>query len=141
MRMLPLYLVLVGIPMIGVLVTLHLGNQLDPSPAFGGAWRLAITTPTEAAACRPPQGILRVEQSGRRARVRFGGSEAPAVVESTGFRTREPLAAGAPGCSGWHVEANAEELVPERVTGRLVAVACACAPVSFTAEREAEAPP
>lgn len=64
------YLVLVGIPIVGVLGLLRLGSNLEPPISVGGEWYLALTNSTQVeASCAGlldanVQPVLTVSQSG-----------------------------------------------------------------------------
>lgn len=72
MRLILLYLFLVGMPILGVLAILRLGENLTPPVSVGGAWNIEISSQTgDNLACSNPlmssqQPILTISQSGPR---------------------------------------------------------------------------
>lgn len=133
MRPALLYLVLVGLPLLGVLGILRAGSGLAAPPSFGGAWALAPASYPDG--CTPP-AELRVAQSGRRAEVALGAETEAAEVDGRRLRTRGAVAVRGGACRGWLVEAAGEGApVPAALVGRLVPEGCACAPVPFRARR------
>jgi hypothetical protein len=135
MRPIVLYAALVGLPLLGILLVLQVGRGLTAPPSFGGTWRLATATYPDG--CTPPS-VLRVEQSGARARVGLGAGTVWGAVTEGSFRTLAPAEGPGEGCEGWHVQAEASGgATPTQLTGRLVPAGCACAPVPFRAERAA----
>src|SRR5690606_1110238 len=83
MRPALLYLVLVGLPLLGVLGILRAGSGLAAPPSFGGAWALAPASYPDG--CTPP-AELRVAQSGRRAEVALGAETEAAEVDGRRLR-------------------------------------------------------
>jgi hypothetical protein len=80
-----LYAVLVGLPLAGISVVLHFGQNLGTSPSFGGSWRLeANALPMCGSAAGEPVTLL-IEQSGPALMVRGWGKPLTGRVAGDGF--------------------------------------------------------
>ncbi|HEX8299802.1 MAG TPA: hypothetical protein VF594_11640, partial [Rubricoccaceae bacterium] len=63
-----LYIILVGLPLLGVFAVLRLGEAAEAPPAVGGEWRVV-----EGAQCAVPDSTIRIEQSGKYVHVLIAG--------------------------------------------------------------------
>lgn len=133
MRTALLYTALVGLPVLGLLGVLHLGQRLEAPPVVGGAWEV-----TRGGTCGLRLGDpIEIVQSGQFLQVTLRGR--PAIngrLRGNELRARGGARATAsPGCS-----AGLFELVVRIERGRLIGtggvVGCgACPPRTVVAER------
>ncbi|HVC18936.1 MAG TPA: hypothetical protein VNE16_02585 [Vicinamibacterales bacterium] len=103
------YLVMVGVPVIGILIVLELGRSLTAAPAIAGRWQIEPAAPLHRlAAClsggTPADLVLSISQSGQYLAGRLGRADASAgmALEGTLRARTVSLTAAAPadGCSG-----------------------------------------
>jgi hypothetical protein len=153
MRSLLLYLLLVGIPAAGVAGILRAGAGLEAPASVGGQWTLDVAPSAADPRCEPAPGTLTISQSGVHldAALRPGGearlrgemrgdtiilaSMVPSDDSSNEGGDCDPAA-------GVRLEAVADGADrPAALRGTLRFVGCAaCAPLAFTATRQAPAP-
>lgn len=97
MKALTYYLLLVGIPVLGVLGVLHLGQGLTAPKAVAGTWTLeAVSLPSEKTACTALKEAARartfaVEQSGPRLTLELGELRADGHIDGDVVRATSPL--------------------------------------------------
>lgn len=88
LRSLGLYLVLVGIPALGISVVLQAGKGLRAPPSFAGSWR--VETAPDSACRRDPLQVI-VEQSGPALEVRtYDGIRLVGQVRGDSFDAEGP---------------------------------------------------
>lgn len=106
MRTTLLYLVLVGLPALGVVGVLRLGERLSAPPSIGGTWQI---TSSEGCALRPGAELTFVQSGEHVAATWPGGIPARGSLRN-GQLVIAPGASGriVPGCSGDAVEIAAE---------------------------------
>ncbi len=134
-----LYLVLVGLPVLGVVGILRLGESIEPPPSVGGVWRVA-----GGASCAVPEGAFEIEQSGVFLHVLFPGRPAvPARLRAGAFAGAGGARARiAPGCASEPVRIEARTVAAGRLEGRIGTPGCAGCPVArFSAVRDTTASP
>jgi len=130
-----LYLVLVGLPLLGLFALLDWGRRLGPPPAIGGRSELAEPT-TAACPGLPAQAVISIEQSGRFLRVRLDDMPFGEGRLDDG-RVRASVPALLVGCpaEALALEATLDDS-GERLVGRLGRPGCdACPPAALVAER------
>lgn len=138
LKSLALYLVLVGLPLVGLFALLDWGQSLVPPPSIGGRWALA--TPAELACPGlPPAGVLSIEQSGRFLRVRLGDMPfGEGRLDDGRVHARipvEPRPASAAACDALALEVTLDA-DGERLVGRLGMDGCdACPPTAIEVRR------
>jgi hypothetical protein len=125
-----LYLLMVGVPLLGLVAILHWGESIAPPPHVGGAWSIE-------AACSgvPPESGLVVDQSGRFLRAKFrDGIAGKGRLEGDRFTATVTATVGA--CSGQDLAIDAR-LEDERLVGTIQGPQCSACPASdFVAGRE-----
>jgi hypothetical protein len=143
MRSSLLYLLLVGVPLLGLLAILTAGEQLVPPQAVGGAW----TVEGEGSPCvlvmnEPRPTLMNVSQSGTRAEVVFtdeAGTRLSLRLEGDSV-TGSGTAAEVSGCHGDSLALHGRLQTTgttTKITGALRRVGCAeCGTVDFIAVRE-----
>ena len=139
MRSAALYLLLVGVPVLGVLGVLRLGERLAPTPAVGGTWRVV-----SGAACVVPDRTFAVEQSGTFLRVLLPGRPglparlAGGVLRADGGARAEI----SPGCRNGDVRMRASvgPGVADRFEGTMGVPGCAGCPMAAFAAVRVPAP-
>lgn len=135
------YLVLVGLPALGLFLILRSGGALEAPPVVSGGWQLDAT---QARACLGLQDDepLTVQQSGRFLQVRAGSVAAEARLEAGALHTtlRPSLDPARVACAG-EAATDAQlhaELHDDTLRGTVAIAGCApCASVPFTAHRPA----
>jgi hypothetical protein len=125
-----LYLLMVGVPLLGLVAILHWGESITPPPHVGGAWTI------EAACSGVPaeQGLV-VDQSGRFLRAKFvDGVAGKGRLEGDRFTATITATVGA--CAGHELGIDAR-LDNERLVGTIHGPQCSACPASdFVAGRE-----
>ncbi len=131
------YFLLVGLPIAGLLVVLHLGQGLTPPRAVWGTWAPAFEG---AGACPEPlPELLVISQSGRRLTLNVHTEGRRRPLE--GRIVRDSLEADytAGDCPGEALRAVAGGRRPQdRLRGALALTACGCRPAAFEAVRKPE---
>ena len=125
-----LYIVLVGLPVLGVLGVLRLGERITPPAAIGGEWRVEGGGRT----CVVPGGRFRIEQSGEFVHVAIPGrTDVPGrlrggVLTASGGARDE----FSPGCGqgAVRIRARAGTGVAERIEGTAGIPGCAGCPLA-----------
>lgn len=134
-----LYLVLVGVPVLGVLGVLRLGERIAPPAAVGGEWRIEGGGRT----CVVPGGRFRIEQSGEFVHVAIPGrTDVPGrlrggVLAASGG-ARDDFS---PGCgqSAVRLRARVGSGIAARIEGTAGIPGCAGCPLApFAAVRVSE---
>lgn len=86
-----LYLVLVGLPAIGLSAVLNIGRQLVPPASFGGSWRVEAWPDSVCLDANPDTLQLFIEQSGPSLKIKtHRGPLFTGLVEGEGFFARGP---------------------------------------------------
>ena len=151
MRSLLLYLLLVGIPAAGVAGILRAGAGLEAPASVGGQWTLDVVPPAADPRCELTSGALVISQSGVHldAALRPSGARLRGEMRGDTIELVSPVRAdvtdGRGGCdaaAGVRLEAVADGADrPAALRGTLRFAGCAaCAPLAFTATRQASAP-
>ncbi|MCC6642500.1 MAG: hypothetical protein IT386_15175 [Deltaproteobacteria bacterium] len=150
MKIVLLYLVLVGLPVLGVVGILRLGGRLGAPPDIGGVWRAEIAPAAQlvppCVELAPDAPAFDVEQSGVHADVTLNDparTRLEAILRGTRLWGRAAslpmLGTARAACPQAPLELAADFIMDGRVAqlaGQLWAGGCAaCAPVSFRAER------
>lgn len=151
------YLILVGTPLIGLLVILHLGQGLSAPISVRGLWSLdADFSPLKGSPCADlfntiNQPALSISQSGKHLLLSLNAGEKVALRGECGENTitadllnRPDDAALSKTCVAArtiHIEATVNtEAAQTRLNGLLTIPACPeCGPVPFTAIRQQQA--
>lgn len=111
MKLVLVYLFLVGMPLAGVIGILRIGETLTPPIAVGGVWRLEVSPPAgDEPACDDPllqstPPVLTISQSGPHLRLSFNDAGRTTLVGEIRGETVTAEAVGA----GSVAEANASE--------------------------------
>ena len=146
MKPLPLYVLLVGLPVSGVSLVVRLGPVAPAPPSFGGAW--TVDAPPLVPGCSAPDantapGGITVQQSGPRltlivhdsTRTRLAGH-----ITAEGL-TASPSAGAAEGSAPTILGLDAvvhRDAAPDRMEGQLIVGGCGTrTTLPFTATREA----
>jgi len=136
MKLVALYLMLVGVPLAGLAAILHAGRALRAPAAIGGAWRveslvLAAGDTLESIALTQSGEHVEVELGAASLRGRFVGDSLVAAR-----RGSPPVAPGTE-CAGAAVAGLRARVdsaaTPMRLWGTLQPAAPGCAPVPFAA--------
>jgi hypothetical protein len=140
----------VGVPFLGLLGILRIGQGVVPPRSIGGTWELAVneTPPPDFGSCLElaPRAAPRlvVEQSGLHAQVELSAGRTvniPVDVDGDLVSGATPLE----GCPGGMLRLSAQlspaaASGPSELAGTLALPGCdSCAPVSFRAVRQAAA--
>ena len=134
-----LYIVLVGLPVLGVLGVLRLGERIVPPTAIGGEWRVEGGGRT----CVVPGGRFRIEQSGEFVHVVIPGrTDVPGrlrggVLNAAGGARDET----SPGCgqSAVRIRVRVGTGIADRIEGTAGVPGCAGCPLAaFAAVRVSE---
>lgn len=129
LKSIALYLVLVGLPLIGLFALLDWGERLVPPPAIGGRWSLA-SEPTSACPALPPTTVLSIEQSGRFLRLRVDDMPQASGRLDDGRLTAElPVPSSSPGC-GDALSLDATLAADGSLMGRLGQPGCSTCPAA-----------
>src|SRR5215208_309579 len=150
MKRIGIYLSMVGTPLLGVLVVLHFGQRIPPTPSVAGAWIMQAdfaslsSSPCAELVRRIEQPALLITQSGMYLQLRLNNREQTTIdgqlrgtTLSAGVAPSEFEVAGSP-CRGKNAVNLTAELNEERreLNGRLRIAGCdMCAPVTFKAIR------
>lgn len=155
MRTVRIYLLLVGGPLLGVIVVLHLGSSLQTQTCVAGMWNIeANFSGFESSPCAKllttiKQPALRIRQSGTQLLLRLNNDEQTTI---TGRLWGTNLIAGIPfaerttaelSCSGSNAvylsaEVHKEMSEPLQLSGQLRIAGCqGCSSLTFKAKREA----
>ena len=135
MRSVVLYFLLVGVPVLGVLGMLRLGERIVATPAVGGTWQVE-----GGALCAVPERTFRVEQSGTFLRVLLPGRVGLPARLARGMLSADGGARSdiSPGCRNGDVRLRARvgAGVPDRIEGMVGVPGCAgCPMAAFAAVR------
>lgn len=130
LRTAALYLMLVGLPGLGVAAALQVGRGLTAPPSVGGTWQIA----TGEGGCDRAGGTLGIAQSGRRLDALYTpGDRAPIPLRGHLRGDTLTLDGPATGCD----RVRARVTGAERVTATVQAGACGCRPTEATLVRAA----
>ena len=142
------YLVMVGVPVIGILIVLELGRSLTAAPAIAGRWQIEPGAPLSGLAACLAGGtpaadpVLTISQSGQYLAGRLGGADAGrgTALEGTLHARMLSLTAAAParGCPGPLVlrATIVDDGAARRLHGTLHVRACPrCGKVPISARR------
>ncbi len=134
MKSVLLYLILVGVPVLGVLGVLRLGEQIVPPAAIGGRWQVE----GGGGACVVPGGTFSVAQSGEFLHVSISGrADLPARLRNGVLSAEGGARDGiSPGCGQSPVRIRARVGSGERMEGSIGMPGCAGCPLQpFSAVR------
>src|SRR5215213_6532534 len=138
MKRMGIYLLMVGTPLLGVLVVLHLGQRIQPTPSVAGAWTMQAdfaplaSSPCAELAATLKQPALFITQSGMYLQLRLNNREQTTIdgqlrgtTLSAGVPPSEFEVAGSP-CRGKNAVNLTAELNKERreLNGQLRIAGC-----------------
>lgn len=151
-----LYLLLIGLPLLGAILVLRLGKSIDAPHSVKGRWSLETQGRIASALeCRAPTGdkekcTLDVTQSGSQLRLSLQGARDiqplafKGALEGTDVEARAKSRAASgrrPAAETVQLRADLETATPEKLEGQLEIGGCPePVRVQFRATREAKAP-
>lgn len=143
-----LYILLVGLPLLGILEVLHIGKHLKPPIFLGGTWSIQVSRETaDIGSCGDlpihfDGALLNISQSGSSLILTFGGEQKTSlageihdsfIVAGSLYQSADKaLAADAPGAIRFQAQVDQ----PDRLQGVLKLTNCpALQSLPFTATR------
>lgn len=152
MRALSIYLLFVGIPLLGVLAVLHFGQRIRPLTSVAGTWTIeadfgpVAISPCASLVTTIKQPALSITQSGRQLVFRLTNDEKTTFDGEFGGTTltggipisekeAESLPCGGPNGVYLKAEMNSDTK-PVQLDGQLVIAGCRCSPLPFKATRQ-----
>ncbi|HKG97794.1 MAG TPA: hypothetical protein VKA97_08265 [Pyrinomonadaceae bacterium] len=149
MKRMGIYLLMVGTPLLGVLVVLHFGQRIPPTPSVAGAWTMQAdfaslsSSPCAELVRRIEQPALLITQSGMYLQLRLNNREQTTIDgQLRGTTLSAGVAPSEFGVAEWPCGKNAVNLTAElnketrELNGQLRIAGCAtCAPATFEASR------
>jgi hypothetical protein len=130
-----LYLLMVGIPLLGVLMILKLGSGLKAPTSVGGDWQLAVADSPgcllPGAAAEPT--VLRITQSGADLQLSLRDQPGPKLAARLDGQSIRVVSTKREDILGLAAMIN-REAEPDQLHGEITLDGCA-APVSFSATR------
>jgi len=152
MRNIRIYVLMVGTPLLGVALVLHLGQRMRALSSVGGAWTIEINSaPLSSSPCAEllttiKQPALNISQSGMNLLLRLNNREQTTIqgqLRGTTLSTSELQTASA--CNGKNALSLTAQLTKvisgqPQLDGELRIAGCEeCAPVVFKAFRQSSA--
>jgi hypothetical protein len=124
------YLLMIGIPLLGLLWILNWGERLEAPPAIAGDWQIEGSL---AECFAEPPSALAFQQSGRFIQVEVGDASGEARLD--GHELRASVNSPEGPCARVEVEGSFD-LAAQRFAGRATSSECdACRDVYFAAQR------
>jgi hypothetical protein len=130
------YIVLVGIPLLGLAGVLKAGRHLTPPYAVDGSWKLESSEPPVASECSSflssmSGPVISVSQSGTVLVIGLNGKTTTGTLEGKSLRVQFPGTEDAAGCSN---------RAPRTMAGSFSISSCASCSLAFRAVRQPRAP-
>ncbi|PAP77102.1 hypothetical protein [Rubrivirga marina] len=136
LRTAALYVVLVGVPALGVAATIHVGQNLEAPPSVGGAWAVA----PDAEGCARAAGALVVEQSGPQIEAVYTPEGASAVALRGRVADTAAVLGERASCERVEVAVARDPSRPATLRATLQTGVCGCRTTSATLTRADAAP-